>query len=33
MKRKVLVTLCLCMIGLAGSVTGCGSKSADGQEV
>ena len=29
MKRKVLVTLCLCMIGLAGTVTGCGSKKEE----
>ena len=29
MKRKVLVTLCLCMIGLAGTVTGCGSEKEE----
>ena len=29
MKRKVLFTLCLCMIGLAGTVTGCGSKKEE----
>ena len=29
MKRKVLVTLCLCMIGLAGMVTGCGSQKEE----
>ena len=29
MKRKVLVTFCLCMIGLAGTVTGCGSKKEE----
>ena len=29
MKRKVLVTLCLCMIGLAGMVTGCGSEKEE----
>ena len=29
MKRKVLVTLCLCMIGLAGTVRGCGSKKEE----
>ena len=29
MKRKVRVTLCLCMIGLAGTVTGCGSKKEE----
>ena len=29
MKRKVLVTICLCMIGLAGTVTGCGSKKEE----
>ena len=29
MKRKVLVILCLCMIGLAGTVTGCGSEKEE----
>lgn len=29
MKRKVLIALCLCMVGAAGMTTGCGSKKEE----
>ena len=29
MKRKVLIALCVCMIGVAGMTSGCGDKKEE----